>query len=95
MLKKFKENAQLNRILRYNKNNYDDIKNDNEEFSIFHESHDTKKVFNNEFSNEDINDFIIIFAFTSIYMKQHNERLSFFFSFDFKNIELHYVRVKC
>ncbi len=78
MLRKFKENAQLNRIFRYNENNYDNIKNNNEKFSIFHKSHDTKKAFNNEFSNENIDDFIIIFVFILVYMKQHNERLSFF-----------------
>jgi hypothetical protein len=83
MLKKFKEDAQLNRILRYNENNYDDIKNNNEEFSIFHESHDTEKAFNNEFLNENIDDFIIIFVFISVYMKQHNERLLFFFLYFF------------
>ncbi len=94
MLKKFKKDAQLNRILRYNENNYDDIQNENDELSIFTESKKTEENDNNEFSQENIDDFILIFAFTSIYMKQHNERLSLFFctsSSDHKNSKIHYV----
>jgi hypothetical protein len=79
MLKKFKKIAQLNRIFRYNENNYDDIKNENDEFSIFTKSKKTKEIDNNEFSQENIDDFILIFAFISIYIKQHNKRLFFFY----------------
>ncbi len=86
ILRKFKEEARLNRILRKNEIHHNSAANENEDYMNVFEKNDHEKYLKNDLQDDDIHDFIFLSAFTFVYAQQYNERLSlsfvyFFFSY--------------